>query len=525
MGKCEGSDDAERQRNRSALIRCLEHHRIAPVIDIVACYHTVAVHFDPRDGDRVLCWLRTHDPRGCKTLPETRRTIEIRVDYHDAESELEQVAQQLKMPVDEVMLRHSSPTYEVAAIGFSPGFPYLSGLDPALALPRKPSPTRVPAGAVAVAGQQAGIYPFASPGGWHVLGKTPQTLFAPEDSSPSLLHPGDRVRFTPSSARAPTEPSGSPEVARTLSQDHDIRIHEPGMHTTIQDTGRPGHRAIGVSAGGAMDPVAAHVANCLVGNPSHAAALECTGYGPVLAFQTSCAVAWIGWKRGSGRPHTVHAGETLDLRQDLTFSHGVIAISGGIAVPALLGSRSTDVRARFGGFHGRALCAGDTLSLHHTHRRPPACGAWHVGWPHSRSEIAIRYLAGSQSDWFATSTHHTFRTSIYQTTSASDRTGMLLRGPELPTPTDRTLSSEPVVAGSIQVPPDGRPIVLLAECQTIGGYPQIGHVISADLPALARARPGTRIRFHEVGLDEARHAWHTLQRRMARLETGLSLLP
>ena len=130
-----------------------------------------------------------------------------------------------------------------------------------------------------------------------------------------------------------------------------------------------------------------------------------------------------------------------------------------------------------------------------------------------------------QSRWFSADSLKSFSTAWFRTNSTSDRTGLRLDGPPLILEDQRSMTSQPVVPGSVQVPPDGRPIVLLAECQTIGGYPQIGHVISADLPALARALPGTDIRFREVTLDEARSAWCELRHELDLLQTGLLLLP
>ena len=137
--------------------------------------------------------------------------------------------------------------------------------------------------------------------------------------------------------------------------------------------------------------------------------------------------------------------------------------------------------------------------------------------------IEIRYLRGVQADWFTEDAHHLFLENLYKISPASDRTGTRLNGPKLRLREPREMVSQPVVAGSVQVPPEGQPIVLMSERQTIGGYPQISHVISADIPKLARAWPGTQVRFRQVDLDEARHAWNELQHDLAILNTGLML--
>jgi len=503
-----------------ALQASLKEHRIPELDDIVVSFESIAVYFDPAAGQTVFDWLAGLSREAQDLIIHPGRLIEVPVDYHDESSELPQIASLLGLSPQEVITLHGASDYEVAAIGFSPGFPYLTGLDPRLVLPRKQSPRPVPAGAVAIADAQAGIYPCASPGGWHVLGRTDVPLFDPDASTPSLLKPGDRVRFV-----------ASRDVGKYRQQEHSlilndgIEVIDPGMCSTIQDLGRPGHRAIGVTLGGAADRVSAQVANRLVGNPCGAAVIECAGSGPLLKFGRPATVAWLGWAEGSGRPHSFQAGQVLDLRSRMRFSRGTIAVAGGIDVPIVLGSRSTDLRAGFGGYFGRALRPNDRIPVGDLLDQPPSPGPWHVQWPHAPVSLEVRFLKGMQSSWFPAGSHTALRSSIYRTTSAGDRTGMRLSGPPLSLLDSRELVSQPVASGSIQVPPDGVPIILLAECQTIGGYPQIGHVISADLPALARALPGTPLTFREVSLAETRQAWRDLQRDLALLRTGLSLLP
>lgn len=515
-----GSDAYHKLRRVLGMRAMLETSRIHEVTDIVSSFEAIAVHFDPAHGSTVREWLNDLPAEIPETTTDSARIIEIPVDYADEYSELAAVAEALGMDPEEVVSLHSGREYQVAAIGFSPGFPYLLGIDPRLMLPRKPSPRPVPAGAVAIAGTQAGIYPCASHGGWHVLGRTDALLFDPSRNEPAILEPGDRIRFV-----ASDHVGKFPPFEMISPRNEGVEVIDPGMFSTIQDLGRPGQRASGVTPGGTCDPVSARVVNRLVGNAYHAAVIECTGSGPVLRFDRPTVAAWLGWSEGSGKPHAFRAGDVLDLRSRMSFSRGLLALSGGIDVPLFLDSRSTDVRAGLGGMSGRALQAKDRLPLGTAATEPPAAGPWHVGWPNTSANLEIRFLRGMQASWFTRESRQMFSNNIYQTTSSGDRTGMRLAGPELQLESPRELVSQPVVCGSIQVPPDGTPIVLLAECQTIGGYPQIGHVISADLPALARALPGTSIRFVEVGLDEAREAWHQLRRELSLLHTGLTLLP
>jgi len=521
-----GSDSRAQLELVLRLVKLLESQRIPEVLDVVSSFDSLAVHFDPADGARVLAWVTSLPPPASGNADSDKiRTQIVPVVYGgECGPDLPNLAAALSRSESEIVRLHTAADYTVAAMGFSPGFPYLSGLPSELQTPRRASPRRVAAGSVGIAGNQAGIYPFESQGGWQILGRTGLSLFDPHQPEPSLLAPGDHVRFlavdhldfaqTPSMPPAPRDEGG-------------IELVEPGAFTTVQDLGRPGYQAMGVSPGGVADPVAARVANRLVGNRDDAAVLECCMRGPVIRFHAASRVAFVGWSDlRSGRPVEVHPGESIDLRTRMLAVRGYVAVAGGISVPKVLGSRATDVRAGFGGHGGRALKAGDRLPIGPGTSGPPL-GNWRVGWPrmarpHRITEL--RFLPGVQSSWFSAIAHRRLRSEIYQTSTAFDRTGIRLEGPLLELEKPGEMVSQPVVGGSVQVPPDGRPIVLLAERQTVGGYPQIGHVISADLPKLARSWPGTQLRFREVTLAEARDAWRDLTREFGFLRAGLDFV-
>lgn len=518
-----GGEDPRGRLELVLRVRALLRRKIIPEArDIVSAFDTVAVHFDPADGARVLEWLTSlPPPDGSEWVPDHARLVEIPVCYGGNDGpDLPEVAKALGRSGRETERLHHQADYTVAAIGFSPGFPYLAGLPDALHLPRRATPRPVAAGSVAIAGGQAGIYPCASQGGWHVIGRTDVRLFDPTRESPTLLQPGDRLRFVP------VDRLDFPAPAKPVSRSQGtIDVIEPGSLTTVQDPGRPGYQHLGVSPGGAADSLTARVANRLVGNTDTCALLECCMTGPLLEFHKPARVAWVGWKNDlSGTPVEIPAGAKLDLRGRMTLPFGYLAITGGIDVPPVMGSRATDLRAGFGGLHGRPLRRGDHLAT-----GPPADGPtpgdWRVSWPAAPcGMIELRFIKGVQAAWFTEQSQAAFRNSIYQTSPASDRMGVRLVGPPLALAECREMVSQPVVAGSVQVPPDGQPIILMAGRQTIGGYPQIGHVISADLPVLARAWPGTRLRFREVTLDEARAAWTALNRELGLLRAGLDFL-
>jgi antagonist of KipI len=263
------------------------------------------------------------------------------------------------------------------------------------------------------------------------------------------------------------------------------------------------------------------VANLLVGNEEGAAGLEFTLVGPELRFREDLWVALAGAEFAdvpSGRPWRVRAGETLRFGEARCGCRGYLAVAGGIDVPEILGSRSTLVRAGMGGGHGRALAAGDRVAV--ARGRVPRPGQWQVD-PRvlsvHRTPAVVRVVRGAEASEFPSDAWGTEFTVSRQ----SDRMGVRLEGPALVRQKGAELISTPVAPGTVQVPPDGHPILLLAEAQTIGGYPQWAHVITVDLPRVAQLRPGESVRFQEVSLAEARELWTARQRSLALLREGL----
>lgn len=500
------------------LVSALENDRPAGVLDVVPSFASVAVHFDSYHRAEIREWIGSVTV--VDKLPEGVEQ-QIPVCYGGAYGpDLEELAFVIGLSTEEVVALHCGATYTVAAVGFSPGFPYLLGLPERMQVPRRSTPRlAVPAGSVAVAGGQAGIYPFTSPGGWHILGRTGVKLFDPLLPKPALLKPGDRVRFVP------VETCESPPViSPTIDPlgERWIEVIQPGGLTTVQDLGRPGHESAGVSPGGAVDRQALRLANLLVGNEEGAAALEICMSGPILKFHAQTVVALA---TSMGKPRRVDAGETVDFSKLTGGVRACLAVAGGLSVRSVLDSAATDLRTGFGGYGGRALLTGDCLEFGKP-GRTPRCGEWHVGRAESGrvAEIELRFLPGVQEHWFSEEVRRIFRSEIYQLTPLSDRMGARLSGKNLELAGPREMVSQPVACGSVQVPPDGQPIILLAERQTIGGYPQIGHIISADLPKLARAWPGTKVSFREVTWKQARERRRQVERDFAWLRTGLELL-
>lgn len=300
-----------------------------------------------------------------------------------------------------------------------------------------------------------------------------------------------------------------------------ILVEHPGAHTTVQDLGRPGQRSAGVPLGGAVDPLALRVANWLVGNDENTAALECLLVGPRLRFRRHALLALCG-ARAAGVPHwqafEVRAGEMLELSKLENGAAAYLAVAGGIDVPPILGSRSTDTRLGWGGVNGRALRAGDRLKTGAVKSVEPA-GQWRVNFADWYPiGDPLRIVRGAQWSEFASNWSH----RRFKVTARSDRMAIRLRGEALERSRNEDLPSSPVCPGTIQVPPDGQPIVLLADAQTLGGYPKIGHVISVDLPRAAQLRPGELVYFEEVSIQRAHELQHQRGRELALLGQGIA---
>lgn len=462
------------------------------ITELVPCYAELKVDYDPATIS--FQELRQHIATlslGSTDLPEPR-LIEVPVLYDGAG--LSRVAERNGLSVDEVIRLHSDPTYLVYMLGFSPGFAYMGGLDPKLATPRLETPrVSVPAGSVGIAGHQTGIYPVASPGGWNIIGRTPLQLFDPNAEKPFLFEPGDEVRFVPDEGRALTAKAPQP-VRPTVpaSNERLIKVIEPGMYTMVQDHGRFGYLRYGLPRGGAMDRRAFEAANALLGNDPNSAALECTGTMPVLEFGAVCKIAVVYHDRHA----VMDAGGTMSFEPIRSGYRAYIAIQGGIDVSAVMGSCSTYVPGKLGGVEGRPLKAGHVLnvgqasSLSMVDRNPMA----------DRLEACptLRVIPGSEADWFDCGGLNTFLTEPYAVSAKSDRAGIRLEGTPLSFRSDGQMLSSGIAMGTIQVPPSGQPIIMMADHPTTGGYPRIGNVAESDLPILAQLRPGDRIRFSEM---------------------------
>lgn len=300
-----------------------------------------------------------------------------------------------------------------------------------------------------------------------------------------------------------------------------LRVLGAGALTTVQDLGRPGWAASGVSASGAADPVSLRIGNLVLGNAPDAAALEMTLVGASVEADGAAVVAATGSDFSpivatrSGRTHRAPTWQPIELRAGDTIRFGAtrsgarcyLCVRGGIRVPSLLGSASTHLLTGMGGHHGRALRKDDLLEIGDAALGP-------VRGLRLRPDLIdrivfrriLRVVPGPQAEWFPPESLADLHAALWEISEEADRVGLRLRGPVLRRTDGLQLPTEGVCLGAVQVPDGGQPIILFVEHQTTGGYPKIANVISADLPAVGQLRPRDLLRFELVTLEDARAA-------------------
>lgn len=510
-----------------ALLASLQAEPIAGVDDVVPAARTLLVTFRPAAVSRAELIDRISVRRLDVRVEAAGERIEIPVTYNG--EDLEEVAGLLGISLQEVVRRHTGSDYTVAFTGFAPGFAYLSGGDASLNVPRRATPrTRIPAGAVGLAGSFSGVYPQASPGGWQIIGVTATRMWDLSRDRPALLQPGQRVRFVDagpqtSASTAPAvpqmatmEPLSAPSMGGSA-----LEVRQSGLQALFQDLGRHGQAGQGVSTSGAMDRASLRAANRLVGNRSDAACVEAVYGGLQVVCRGDAVVAVAGAqgplellaRNGSRWPVPRHApialsdGDALLIGEPSAGIRSYVAVRGGFAVAPVLGSCATDTLANIG---PRPLAAGDVLPI-----RPPAPGTV-VGLPESapadlpmRDEVVtLDVVMGPRTDWFAPESLELLATQIWTVTPQSNRVGVRLSGEQ---PLARTaamqgaeLPSEGTALGALQVPPNGQPVLFMADHPLTGGYPVIASVASYDIDRAGQLPIGARVRLCPISPDFAR---------------------
>jgi KipI family sensor histidine kinase inhibitor len=439
-------------------------------------------------------------------------------------------AEKCKLPLREFIKRHKYSDTRVDILGFMPGFAYCSGLDPSLKLPRLESPrTAVPKGSVAIAELQTGIYPKPTPGGWNVIGRTPDILFDPRSARPSLLTPGDRLEFIEidigefKKLSAEAEAKTAQRKTSHGSSDQSVEVINPGLLTTIQGLPRYGFAHLALSAGGPVDIESARLANALLGNPADAAGLEITGVGPKLLFHVDTWVAWVGAPcsgvidgksfRGN-RPVRIRKGQTLSFGAMAQGYRVFLAISGGIESEFILGGRGSHLSADIG---DKVIQKGDILYLSQAHlaQEKPLFKKlniaasdypkWSIASPANtgKSVQLIKAVPSIHFNLLSLEEQSLLSKTVWTVSSQSNRMGMRIDSNFKISKPIAGIASQGIWFGTIQLPPSGQPIIMLAEHQTTGGYPRLLETISSERSTLAQLRPGSKIQFVPITLEEA----------------------
>ncbi|WP_285842880.1 biotin-dependent carboxyltransferase family protein [Metabacillus litoralis] len=322
-----------------------------------------------------------------------------------------------------------------------------------------------------------------------------------------------------------------------------------GLLTTIQDLGRYGYQKYGVIVSGAMDSYSLRIANLLVGNSEGEAALEITLMGPTLLFEKDMLIAITGGDlsptiEGASvplwRPVFVKKGSKLQFGLQKSGCRAYLAVAGGFAVNEIMKSKSTYLRAEIGGYQGRAIQEGDILEVNSMsegafsqieklknkqNKRPFQPANWSVRWNEFLPLIKnpnIRVLQGAQYEKFTSHSKEQFFTQSFRVSPQSDRMGYRLSGPAIELEEKLEMLSEAVAHGTIQIPPDGNPIILLADRQTTGGYPKIGQVATVDLPVIAQVMPGQSISFTEITLEDAERLYLEKEKNLRQLAVSIT---
>lgn len=509
-----------------ALLDSLNGDPLPGVLELIPAARTILVSFMPsRTNARAI-----RENIAGRSLGRVTRgdgvLVELPVRYSG--EDLAEVGTLLGVTPEEVIALHTGRDYTVAFTGFAPGFAYLAGGHPALDVPRRATPrTRIPAGAVGLAGTFSGVYPQASPGGWQIIGVTDVPMWDLNREVPALLQPGFRVRFRDAGAGAAVDPIitgaaagtvAAPAAAHTItaparSAAAVLEVLTPGMQTLFQDLGRPGQARQGVSAAGALDRRSLRAANRLVGNDPAAPTLEIV-YGGlsvrallpvVLAITGAEAGALItaesGHTRtaGPGVPFALAAGESLELSAPTRGLRSYLAVRGGFAVQPVLGSASTDTLARVG---PEPVAAGDTLHARvEAGPRSSVDAGYDPGpsYPAAGEIVELDVVLGPRTDWFTPAAVAALAEQEWTVTPQSNRVGLRLAGETaLEREITHELPSEGTVVGSIQVPASGQPVLFLADHPLTGGYPVIGAIAPHHLDLAGQIPIGARIRFRPI---------------------------
>lgn len=498
-----------------SLYEAIKQADLIAIEDIIPAAKTLLIHYTPWliTAEELVFQIRHLEVKAVSA--RKTQSLIIPVDYQG--DDLSEVAELLGITTSEVIRRHTEQTYHVAFTGFAPGFAYLVADDTKLYVPRRKTPrTRIPAGSVGLAGEFSGVYPQQSPGGWQLIGTTEIKMWDLSRTQPAFLLPGNEVYFvdTQKTAKTISLPDNTQEIKSKITlNDKGLYVISAGLQTLFQDEGRIGAASMGVSASGALDKVALHAANRLVGNSISFVTLEITQGGLKLKARQDCVIALTGadcaitLRPPSGdtlsfsgyQPIDVRNGDEITIGMPKTGVRSYLAVRGGFKLAKVLGSHSFDTLAQIG---PHALQEGDVLDLHNesvqtgiiSNEQQPISSL-----PKQGDTVTLDIVLGPRTDWFTVDAIKTLSSQLWQVTPQSNRIGLRLLG-DIPLVREQRqeLSSEGTCIGAIQVPIDGQPVLFLNDHPLTGGYPVIGSVAEYHLSLAGQIPVNAKIRFNPI---------------------------
>ena len=477
--------------------------------DVVAAARTVLVTFDsPTATTKAVDVLAAYTPAAADMGTPRDINIDVRYDGEDVEA----LASSLGMSASELIEWHTSTTWVAAFGGFAPGFTYCVPEDAsrALEIPRRDSPrTAVPAGAVALAGEFSAVYPRTSPGGWQLIGTTATPMWDSTATPPALVAPGDRVHYRAVDT-LPADTQTARKHLATPPRRPVFTLDDAGLQTLYQDLGRQGNGNLGVTTSGSTDRASARTANAAVGNKRNATLLENVGglTMTALAETVICVTGADADVTVGGRPAPlatptiVPAGAEVVVKPARLGFRTYVAVRGGLIADTELDSAATDMLSGLG---PKPLAAGDTIAMSLT---PPQSANSLLSNPlrveRDGADVVgvVRCVLGPRDDWFDAEAVERFFNTTFTVTGDSNRVGLRLESDApLTRSRDGELPSEGMVAGSVQIPPSGQPVLFLRDHAVTGGYPVIATVINEDVDIAAQLPPGGKLRFERYTLE------------------------
>lgn len=500
----------------SSLFSALQAVALPGIKEIIPAARTLLISFAPHETSATALAGRINQLDLHALVSHSDHCVEVPVDY-DGE-DLSDVAALTGLTVAEIIKRHAEADYTVAFCGFAPGFGYLTGGDPALNVPRRKTPrTRIPAGAVAMAGGFTGVYPQSSPGGWQIIGTTTLKMWDLSRTPPALFQPGYHVRFIDRAKAGrdfyiATLATPEPSKAAAASHEKGFMVLTSPLPALFQDLGRFGQTGQGVSSSGAMDRGALKAANRLVGNPETEPCLEIAGAGftfrslerTVIGFTGAPCDLSIVTADGQTRspdfyaPIALEAGDVITLAPPSAGARSYLSVRGGFDVCTPLGSAATDTLADIGPAPVRV---GDRIKLKGAGSSQPVSLSESPAFrcPRAGETVTLDVVLGPRTDWFTPESLTIFSDTAWTVTAQSNRVGIRLGADAaLARVSTAELPSEGCVAGALEVPPDGKPLLLLADHPLTGGYPVIGAVAAYHLDLAGQIPIGAKIRFRPL---------------------------